>query len=135
MVKNFSHKGLLPVLILGVVFSLAVSYSWAQSPLVPPTLQGSVQWNPIPGVPGVQYAPNHSTDLFRYGKDYYNYSQGNWYQGKSQQGSWKKIKNPPPIFQQIDPTYFKSPPGWSKGKKKGWGGAPMPPGQMKKLYQ
>lgn len=26
------------------------------------------------------------------------------------------------------------PPGWSKGKKKGWGGHGMPPGQAKKLY-
>jgi hypothetical protein len=26
----------------------------------------------------------------------------------------------------------KQPPGWTKGKKTGWGGAHMPPGQMKK---
>lgn len=26
------------------------------------------------------------------------------------------------------------PPGWSKGKKKGWGGRGMPPGQAKKYY-
>jgi len=30
---------------------------------------------------------------------------------------------------------YKTPPGWSKGKKTGWGKAPMPPGQIKKHHQ
>ena len=43
------------------------------------------------------------------------------------------ITNPPQAFYNIGPTYFKSPPGWAKGKKTGWQGQPLPPGQMKKM--
>ena len=35
---------------------------------------------------------------------------------------------PAPLY-QIQAPYFKNPPGWAKGKKTGWKGAPMPPGQ------
>jgi hypothetical protein len=31
-------------------------------------------------------------------------------------------------------SYASTPPGWSKGKKTGWGGRSMPPGQAKKFY-
>ena len=37
--------------------------------------------------------------------------------------------NPPQAFYNIGPTYFKSPPGWAKGKKTGWEGQPLPPGR------
>ena len=45
------------------------------------------------------------------------------------------MKNPPRAFYNIGPTYFKSPPGWAKGKKTGWKGETLPPGQMKKSGQ
>lgn len=91
------------------------------------------QWAPVPEVPGVQYAPNLGQDLFQYGNQFYYYSQGLWQIARSLAGPWQTIANPPPPFYNIGPTYFKSPPGWAKGKKTGWRGAPLPPGQMKKM--
>jgi hypothetical protein len=90
---------------------------------------------PIPQVPGVSYVPDVGQDLFRYGNRFYVYQGGRWYRGKSLNGPWAGIKHPPKAFYNIGSTYFKSPPGWAKGKKTGWGGAPLPPGQMKKLDQ
>ena len=92
----------------------------------------SPQWTPIPGAPGVQHAPNTNADLFRYGQSYYYQQGGNWYQGRNIAGPWQRIQDVPRSFRQIEANYFKQPPGWAKGKKTGWGEAPMPPGQMKK---
>ncbi len=102
-----------------------------------PPLPGQLapQWAPVPGVQGVQYAPNLGLDFFRYGQGYYCYHQGLWYQTPTMQGPWVQTQNPPQAFYQIRAPYFKNPPGWSRGKKTGWGGAPMPPGQMKKYEQ
>ncbi|MBW1916526.1 MAG: hypothetical protein JRI57_00680 [Deltaproteobacteria bacterium] len=97
--------------------------------------QKGPQWHPVKGVHGVEYASDSADlpgDLFRYGKKYYYYHQGNWYHGETYRGPWKRVQRIPPIFREIGPEYYKTPPGWSKGKKTGWGGAPMPPGQMKK---
>jgi hypothetical protein len=42
-----------------------------------------------------------------------------------------------PYYDQVyGDTYYEPPPQkWAKGEKKGWRGAPLPPGQMKKLEQ
>jgi hypothetical protein len=104
----------------------------AVAPL-PPNL--APQWTQVPQAPGVYYAPNQGQDLFRYGNLFYQYSQGLWQIAQALTGPWQAIQNPPPVFYNIGPTYFKNPPGWARGQKTGWGGAPLPPGQMKKLEQ
>lgn len=38
-----------------------------------------------------------------------------------------------PAVYWLEPSHFKTPPGWGKGKKTGWRGQPLPPGQMKKF--
>jgi len=99
-------------------------------PILPPNL--APRWAPIPQVPGVDYAPNLGYDIFRYGNQLYYFNQGLWQIAQALTGPWQVIQSPPPLFYNIEANYFRSPPGWAKGKKTGWGGAPMPPGQMKK---
>jgi len=91
------------------------------------------QWAPVPEVPGVYYAPNLGQDVFQYGNQFYYFNQGLWQIAQALTGPWQVIQNPPSAFYNIGPTYFRNPPGWAKGKKTGWRGAPLPPGQMKKL--
>jgi hypothetical protein len=80
----------------------------------------------------VEYAPNLQTDIFRYQGGYYRYD-GRWHRGPAWGGPWTVIPEPPPPFYHIEATYFKQvPPGWSRGKKTGWRGGSMPPGQAKK---
>jgi hypothetical protein len=120
--------------LLLVILLAGVTALWAQPQFAPPWAPNlAPQWAPIPQVPGVDYLPDQSHDLFRHGKHFYYYGDGRWYRGKSLNGPWKGISNPPKAFYNIGPTYFKSPPGWAKGNKTGWGEAPLPPGQMKKL--
>jgi hypothetical protein len=110
--------------------------AWAQGQFVPPWGPNvAPQWAPVPQVPGVSYVPNFGHDLFRYNNRYYLYQQGRWHQGDRLNGTWTMMKNPPRAFYNIGPTYFKSPPGWAKGKKTGWRGETLPPGQMKKAGQ
>jgi hypothetical protein len=122
-----------PPLILVILLS-GVTALWAQSQFVPPWAPNlAPQWVPIPQVSGVSYVPDLGHDLFRYGNQVYFYQNGRWLLGDSLNGPWRAIPNPPQAFYNIGPTYFKSPPGWAKGKKTGWQGQPLPPGQMKKL--
>jgi hypothetical protein len=100
-------------------------------PPLPPNM--SPRWAPIPDVPGAYYAPNLGHDLFQYGNQFYYYNQGLWQIARALTGPWQVIANPPQPFYKINPSYFKNPPGWARGRKTGWGGAPMPPGQMKKM--
>jgi hypothetical protein len=123
--------------ILMLVFfitGLAVSASSVEAQQFSPPLPRDLtpQWDPIPGAPGVQHAPNTNSDLFRYGQRYYYQHEGKWYQARNTAGPWKKVKDVPRSFRQIEAPYFKQPPGWAKGKKSGWSDASMPPGQMKK---
>ncbi len=121
------------ILLFTLMTLLAISPVWAKKKKFCPVPEGvSVQWVPVPQVGGVSYAPNISADLFSYGGQFYCYSNNLWYAGSALAGPWQTIQAPPQVFYQIAPTYFKTPPGWAKGKKTGWGGAPMPPGQMKK---
>jgi hypothetical protein len=121
------------LLLLLVILLSGVTALWAQPQFVPPWAPNlAPQWAPIPQVPGVSYVPNLGYDLFRQGKHFYVYQDGRWYRGKHLNGPWKGMKNPPRGFSNIGPAYFKSPPGWAKGQKTGWGGQALPPGQMKK---
>jgi len=119
-----------------VILLLGVSALWAQSQFVPPWGPDlAPRWTPVPQAPGIDYVPDQRHDLFRYGKQFYYYGDGRWHRGDRLNGPWAAIANPPQPFYNIGPTYFKSPPGWTKGKKTGWGGAQAPPGQMKKSNQ
>jgi hypothetical protein len=119
-----------------VILLSGVLALWAQTPFVPPWAPNlAPQWAPVPQVPGVYYVPNLGHDLFRYNNRYYLYDQGRWQRGDRLNGPWTGVKNPPRAFYNIGPTYFRSPPGWAKGKKTGWRGNTLPPGQMKKLDQ
>jgi|GEM_PF-3433283 len=90
------------------------------------------RWTAITTVAGVAYAPNLPVDVFRYQGRYYCYD-GRWYQSPVWGGPWQVIPEPPRIFRQIDAGYFKKvPPGWSRGRKVGWQGEAMPPGQARK---
>lgn len=123
------------VILLLTVFLLLGGQALQAQPRPVPTLPPNLapRWTPVPKVPGVDYAPNLGQDLFRYGNQFYFYNQGLWQIAQALTGPWQALAEPPRAFYNIGPTYFKSPPGWAKGKKTGWGGAPMPPGQMKKL--
>jgi len=90
------------------------------------------QWAGIPNVPGVAYAPNVGQDLFRYQNAFYNFQNGSWFRAPAVAGPWVAVPQPPPVFYNIQAPYFKTPPGWAKGKKTGWGDASMPPGHVKK---
>lgn len=128
--KFFSKT--LPIIL--VILVSGVTALWAQPQFVPPWAPNlAPQWAPVPQVPGVSYVPDLGHDLFRYGKQFYLYRESRWHQAKSLNGPWKEIKNPPRGFYNIEPTYFKSPPGWAKGKKTGWRDQSLPTGQMKKL--
>lgn len=93
------------------------------------------QWTRITTVQGVEYASNLKTDVFRYQGSYYCYD-GRWHRSSVWGGSWTVIPQPPQAFYQIEATYFKKvPPGWSRGRKTGWRGGSLPPGQAKKAGQ
>ncbi len=90
---------------------------------VPPQVQP--QWTPVPSAPGVDWAPNLPTDVFRHGTSYYFYWQSNLFQGSKPSGPWKFVEKPPGWFSKIDPSYFKT---MNTGPPAGSGGpAPAPP--------
>ncbi len=91
------------------------------------------RWTAVPGAPGVDYAPNLGQDIFRLAGKYYYLNQGKWYQGRHVAGPWDPLSQPPKAIYGVESQYFKSPPGWARGKKTGWGGDYLPPGQRKKL--
>jgi hypothetical protein len=98
----------------------------------PPPTQLAPRWAPVPQAPNVYYAPNLGQDLFRYGNQFYYFSQGLWQIARALTGPWQVIQNPPQAFYNVPQEYFQTPPGWAHGRKTGWGGRGMPPGQMKK---
>ena len=73
---------------------------------VPPQVRP--QWTPVPNAPGVDWAPNLPTDVFRHGTRYYFYWEGNLFQGRRPSGPWKFVIEPPGWFSEIDPIYFKT---------------------------
>jgi hypothetical protein len=124
--KNATALMVIVSLVILLTGSLAIPERAMAQPPPPP------QWAPVPHVPGIEYAPNIAQDLFRHGGEFYNWQNGGWYRGRTFTGPWEPVPQPPPSFYNIQTPYFKVPPGWAKGKKAGWGGAPLPPGQMKK---
>ena len=134
------HKKLAIILNVGLFIGLAAGGALGQMvvppPGAPPVIQVQPNWRPIPGVPGVQYVPTLQQDMFRYQNNYYCWHDGRWFQGQNHGGPWTVIQNPPPVFTQIAPNYWKTqPPGWKHGNKVGWGHRNLPPGQYKKLPQ
>jgi hypothetical protein len=128
---RITKKALLLVVVTLLLGHPALAQPHRAAGPVPPN--PAPRWYQVPEAPGVYYAPNLSQDLFRYGSLFYSYSQGLWQIARALSGPWQVIQNPPRVFYNIGPTYFHSPPGWARGRKTGWGGAPMPPGQMKKM--
>jgi hypothetical protein len=133
------HKKLIIILTAGFFSGLATGAAQGQMgmplPAIPPMIQVQPTWKPISGVPGVEYVPTLRQDLFRYQNNYYCWHDGRWFQGQNHRGPWTVIQSPPPVFKQIAPNYWKAPPGWAHGRKTGWRGQPLPPGQMKKQQQ
>ncbi len=97
---------------------------------VPPRVKP--QWTTVPNVPGVYYAPNLPTDVFRHGSKYYFYWEGYLYRGNKVRGPWKSVSKIPDWVPQIDPALFKTakkegapPPAGPAGPSEG--AAPLPP--------
>jgi hypothetical protein len=124
--KNLTVMLVTVSLVILLTGSLALPERTMAQPPPPP------QWAPIPQVPGIEYAPNIEQDLFRHQGRFYNYQGGAWFRGTTASGPWLPVPEPPQVFYNIQAPYFKVPPGWAKGKKTGWGGTGMPPGQLKK---
>lgn len=120
----------LAVLTMGLILALTGHLALADTHPFPPA--AAPHWTPVPGAPGVEYAPNMHPDVFRYGGSYYCLREGAWHLGRAAQGPWGLARSAPPVLYRIQAPYFKNPPGWARGKKTGWGGALLPPGQMKK---
>ncbi|MCL4500516.1 MAG: hypothetical protein M1438_01510 [Deltaproteobacteria bacterium] len=92
---------------------------------IPPRVKP--QWTRVPNVPGVFYAPNLPTDVFRHGSKYYFYWEGYLYRGSKARGPWKAVTKVPDWFPQIDPALFKTtkqgsaPPPTAPGPAEGAG--------------
>ena len=115
---------LLAIITAAILLAGWLGDAWAQMP----------RWRAIPGAPGIQYAPDLNRDVFRYREECYFFDGSRWHRGRTYQGPWEQIAEPPPVFYQVEPQYFKRPPGWDRGRKTGWGPYDMPPGQAKKFY-
>jgi hypothetical protein len=89
------------------------------------------EWTPVPNAPGVYYAPNLPTDVFRRGGKYYFYWQGYLYRGSKARGPWKSVTKVPAWFSEIDPSLFKTagtgPGGPPAGPAEGVSPAPPAP--------
>jgi len=92
---------------------------------VPPQVQP--QWTPVPNAPGVKWASNIPTDVFRHGTNYYFYWEHFIFQGSSPSGPWKLVHKLPSWFSKIDPSYYKTmlpgPPPGSVGPPAGSAGS------------
>ena len=77
---------------------------------LPPTVPPGVtpDWTPVPGSPGVEYAPNLKVDLFRHGGLYYYWVAGQWRLGNTPTGPWRPLPEAPPALRGLDPALFKS---------------------------
>jgi hypothetical protein len=71
----------------------------------------------VPGTP-VYYAPGLSLNFFAYGGRYYTLHDGAWFVAKSHAGPWAFVpveRVPRPVL-GVPATYYKVPPGHSKGR-------------------
>jgi MFS family permease len=134
-IKEKLMKFLTILTILGLSLAMAVGPALADGLTIVPTISiGQPNWVPVPGVPVVYYAPNSSVDIFRYRGSYYYQYGDRWYQGRGVRGPWSVVSAPPSPFYRIESPYFKTPPGWARGKKVGWHYDhydPVPPGHLK----
>lgn len=72
---------------------------------MPPTF--APHWQPVPKSPGVEYAVNLPTDIFRYQDNYYFFWKKRLYQSSNPSGPWKYLPQEPDWFKGIDKSYFK----------------------------
>lgn len=100
-------RKLVAAAILGVAFT-AMPLTAQDIRIEPIPPQVKPQWTQVPNAPGVFWAPNIPTDVFRHGSKYYFYWAGYLYQGSKPQGPWKGLTKVPAWFAEIDPTYFKT---------------------------
>jgi hypothetical protein len=99
-------KLLLAVMLVTALMPLPARALVALPPTVPPGV--TPDWTPVPGSPGVEYAPNLKVDLFRHGELYYYWVAGQWRIGDTPTGPWKRAPELPPAIRQLDPALFKS---------------------------
>jgi hypothetical protein len=100
--------------------------AWCQRIRIEPVPPGvTPRWTRVPNAPGVSYAPNIPTDVFRYRGGYYFYWEGYLYKAREVRGPYTRVKRVPAFFYQIDPAYFKTyrPQGTAPGSL-----PPGPPG-------
>ena len=98
---------LLIIAALGLVLSGApVAAQDIRIEPIPP--QVKPQWTQVPNAPGVFWAPNIPTDVFRHGTKYFFFWQGYLYRGNKPKGPWKSVTQVPDWFSAIDPAYFKT---------------------------
>ncbi len=110
---------LLVVLLLGVALAALPARAQIRIEPIPPHVKP--QWTLVPNSPGVYYAPNIPTDVFRYRGKYYFFWGGYIYQGKKATGPWKSVTDVPVWFYKIDPALFKT------ARKEGAPATPAPP--------
>ncbi len=97
---------LLVLLLLGAALAAPPAQAQIRIEPIPPHVKP--QWTQVPNTPGVYYAPNIPTDVFRYRGQYYFFWEGYLYRGSKARGPWKNVTNVPGWFYQIDPSYFKT---------------------------
>ena len=122
-----SIRKLLIVAALGLSLALpgvALAASDLDINPMPPTFKPF--WQPVPNSPGVEFAANLPTDIFRYQDKYYFYWEKRLYQSSKPSGPWKSVAQEPSWFTGIDKSHFKMLE--KKPKPPPYGGArPLPP--------
>ena len=105
-------------------------------------LPGPPVWAAVPGTP-IYYAPDTPADMFRYGHQYYVFTNGGWYVANGYNGPWMVVAPqfvPTPIlrvpvrYYHVPPGHWRAwrqeePPHWERewgrdwdDKRKGWRG-------------
>jgi hypothetical protein len=103
-----STRKLLIIAALGLSLALpgaALAASDLDINPMPPTFKP--YWCPVPKSPGVEWAGNLPTDVFRYQNQYYFYWDKKLYQSSKPSGPWKHVSQEPSWFKGIDKSYFK----------------------------
>jgi len=97
------------VLVIALMLGHAGSDAGAQGlRIIPVPPHVKPAWTAVTGAPGVYYAPNLPTDIFRYQKKYYFYWEGYLYKSANLKGPWSRMDQAPDFFYLINPSYFKT---------------------------